>query len=439
MSRASAISLTPDQVQAEAEIMAAMAPGERHLLKGSAGTGKSFLMERVVRNVLARKRSVVTTATTHKAVAVQQRIMRRAGLGHVECRTIDSLLSLRPKPNADRIEFVRAKDAKPVEQDVVIVDECGMADADKMVHIRRHLPLSFVLFVGDPAQLPPVGERESQSFQVKSRSELTTIVRQAEGNPILEAATAIRRNQGQAELDLSWMRPNKSDRTGVFVPRDPHRWMREAFTNPEFDKDPDLFRYLAHSNRRVAQINAMVRRWRYGDSIPTPFMPGERAMFRNPLVIGESILFGNSEEATVLEIEKDTYRHSVPKTDRDDTWVATIPAWRITMVRQDLTEHTVYAPRDEQAYLQAIARITDEASGSRRRWAHLHAFKASMADLQPIYALTIHKSQGSTFTHAFVDVDDVIWRAGENLLEVQQLLYVAATRPTNTLVLVKHQ
>ena len=56
--------------------------------------------------------------------------------------------------------------------------------------------------------------------------------------------------------------------------------------------------------------------------------------------------------------------------------------------------------------------------------------------MQAIYAMTVHTSQGSTFGHAFVDVGDIRRRERSNLLEMQQLLYVAATRPSQALVLV---
>ena len=47
--------------------------------------------------------------------------------------------------------------------------------------------------------------------------------------------------------------------------------MKKAFTSPEFDADPDSFRYLAWTNSRVRQVNEMIQGWRYGANIPTPF------------------------------------------------------------------------------------------------------------------------------------------------------------------------
>ena len=61
---------------------------------------------------------------------------------------------------------------------------------------------------------------------------------------------------------------------GVFLPGvDADAWICKAFTSPQFEADPDVFRVIAWRNARVTEINAKERRWRYGDNIPTLFMP----------------------------------------------------------------------------------------------------------------------------------------------------------------------
>lgn len=428
------MTLNPGQERALAEILTAFDPGDRHLLTGYAGSGKTFLMQRVAIEFMKRKRSVVLTAPTHKAVAVLAAKTKQAGVP-VECQTIHSLLSLKPETKGDRQEFVRKKFAPPVTQDVVVVDECSMLDSAMMRHIRRHLPNSFVLFVGDPAQLPPVEEVESESFATKSRSHLDLIVRQVASNPVLDAAHVIRVSQG-GPLDMSWCKPAKAPPLGVFVPADAAAWMHKAFTSPEFDADPDRFRYIAWTNKRVEEVNKVIRKWRYGDNIPTPFMRGERALVRKPIIHGGNQLFATNEEADVIEIGEDVFRHQFIRRGDIGSWTAEIPSWRVNLRNSAGEVKTAHAIRDQRALDAAVNRIKDEASIVRDRWNDLHEFNSSIANLQSIYALTTHNSQGSTFTNAFVDVADMKRRARSNLLEAQQLFYVAATRPTNALILV---
>lgn len=429
------ITLNEGQAKALAEILNAQERGSRHLLTGYAGSGKTTLMQALAREVLKRRQSVALCAPTHKAVAVLRQKLDDAGIVGVPCVTIHSLLSLKATENGDRMLFERARNAEAVTADVVVIDECSMVSADLLKHIKRHLPMSFVVFVGDPAQLPPVNETASGTFETKSRSHLDTIVRQGAGNPILDAAHTIRASQG-GPMDWSWVRSAKAPPLGVYMPADPDAWMRKAFTSPEFEQDPDLYRYLAWTNDRVAEVNAKVRRWRYGENIPTPLMPGEVALIRAPILREGVSLFQTNEEARVLEIARDEFAYEIVGTDKVDGWTARLPSWRVMLRKDDGAEIPVHMPADNRVFNAIIDRIKDEAGEDRRRWGDMHAFKSATARLQSIYAMTCHNSQGSTFGNAFVDIPDISRRASSNPLEAQQLFYVAATRPSKALVLV---
>jgi len=71
---------------------------------------------------------------------------------------------------------------------------------------------------------------------------------------------------------------------------------------------------------------------------------------------------------------------------------------------------------------------------SRVRWKHLHEFQQGLAQMQSVYCLTIHRSQGSTFQTAFLELPDIRRREKTNLLEAQEMLYVAITRPSHRLI-----
>ena len=354
------IILNEGQDKALAEIMAACKPGEQYLLTGYAGSGKTTLMQKIAERLRTLKLSVAMTAPTHKAVAVLARKLREAGIEGVNCTTIHSLLSLTGKPDGDRLKFERKKHAQPIKEDVVVIDEASMVDAALIRHIKRHLQNSFVLFVGDPAQLPPVGETESEAFQVMRRSHLDTIVRQASDNPVLAATHVIRANQGQETMDWSWVMAARAKPFGVYLPgRKADAWMRKCFTSEEFKADPDSFRYLCWTNDRVAEVNKKVRGWIYGDRIPTPFMAGERALVRQPIIRDRMILLNTNEEATVEDIAADTYTHPFASGLGVDAWVGEVPSWRVMLRTDDGIDVEVHMPRDDRAYNRVIARVTD--------------------------------------------------------------------------------
>jgi exodeoxyribonuclease-5 len=336
------------------------------------------------------------------------------------------------------LQFRRRRGATPVDVDVVAIDEASMLGADVMRHARSQLANKFVLLIGDQAQLPPVNEEESQAFQIRGRSELTEIMRQAADNPIIKAATIVRHSQGGA-VDWTWCRENRSDRAGVFVP-EAHRvdaWLKKAFTHPEFEADPDSFRYLAWTNRKVASINAKVRRWRYGMAADeAPFVIGEKALVRAPIIHDDAIVAQTGEEIAVLAIEQANFYHALKDHGPCPSWLAEVPSWLITGKRDNGEIIRIHMIRNRSAYEAARNRILAEAIDDRDRWGERRDFDSALADLQPIYAMTVHASQGSTFGTVFVDVRDIKGRMDDNLLEMQQLLYVALTRPSTGAVLI---
>lgn len=434
------MNLTPDQDKALAEIIAAHDAGtSRHLLTGYAGSGKTTLMQHVARHFSENKRHVVVTAPTHKAVAVLASKMAEAGLSAIPCVTIHSLLSLKPKPQKAKTVLERSKLARPIIADVVIVDECSMIGEELAAWIRKLMPHVFVLFVGDPAQLPPVNEVESQTFATKSRSHLGSIVRQAAGNPILDAAHVIRESQSADQEDWSWVRDARAEHIGVFVPGNSDKWIRQAFTSDKFKADNDRFRFLCYTNDRVARVNSKIRRWIYGGDTPTPFMPGERVLMRSPAIQQENVVIATNEEVEVIDIRSGAFEYEFDTRFGSDRWTAQVSSWEAVLQTDAGLRVPVHIARDKDELDTIESRLMTEANKDSGRWHDRFLFLQELASVQAIYAMTVHTSQGSTFGHVFVDVPDIRKRGRTNKLEMKQLLYVAATRPSEALILVGAQ
>ena len=413
------ITLNDDQTRALRELEASIVMRRPHLLTGHAGSGKTTLIQ-VLATRWAQKK-VVLCGPTHKACEVLSRKLRAAGIKIPVC-TIHSLLSLRPKAEGARQVFVRRPKAPPVIADLVIIDEASMLDASMMRHIELWLAEVAVVFVGDPAQLPPVGEAGSRCFATVPKSHLRGIVRQAEGNPIIAASAVVRASQAAAAPDWSWATPIRVGDTGIFSPgHEVNAWLKHAFTSAAFVSDPDAFRYLVWRNDRVDWFNARVRRW-LGHDPAVPFVSGERALIRTPLVVNKEIVLATNEEVTVVSIAAGQHLE--------------IPTWevRVQPAGGDIVDiHIVRDWMEHKARLDTLARA---AIGDTASWEDFHAFKAEFVDARPLYALTTHNAQGSTFRHVFIDVPefrDWIKRAPD---EGKKGLYVAITRASHTVTLV---
>ena len=137
-----------------------------------------------------------------------------------------------------------------------------------------------------------------------------------------------------------------------------------------------------------------------------------------------------------MPIERSTFNHEIEEADGVSKWTASLPSWRIILRDDEGVEKAIHMLADDREFQRIVERIKDEAAESRLRWKHLHEFQQSLAQLQSDYCLTVHRSQGSTFQTAFLDLPDIRRREKSNLLEAQQMLYVAVTRPSERLIVV---
>lgn len=413
------IQLNADQQIALAEIETSIDNRRLHSLTGWAGSGKTTVIQVLAAKLHKDKRQIVVSAPTHKATHVAESKLRMAGI-NVPCCTVASLLGLKPVPKGDKLTFVRDRNADPIYADVIITDESSMLGHEIMNYIEEHLAGRSVVFVGDPAQLPPVGEPDSRSFATKHRSHLNTIVRQAAENPILVAASAIRLSQGGIP-DWSWCKPANKAPLGVYVPRDAEAWMRKGFTSPEFDQDADTFRVLGWTNKFVNQTNAMIREWRYGKT-KTPFVVGEKAVINGPLLKKRKVVLNTNDEVTIKMIEGTRYRG--------------LATWAIVVETRDGTEIDGHLPKDEKEFQTSLVRLAENAKSGSGSWKAYHGFKQAFIQARPLYATTVHQSQGSTYRNCFVNIPEMKRWVRSNQPEGLRGLYVGATRPSHALICV---
>lgn len=448
------ITLTEGQEKARQEIMAALAnthmlKGNEHCLQGYAGTGKTTMMMVVVREMQDAGKKVAVCAPTNKAVAVLERKMREAEID-VETSTIYSLLGLTPGSDDAKRKPKRVGRNRSTGFDVIIIDECSMVGMDLMDWIKQDLSKKFVLYIGDPAQLPPVGESLSQTFQVESKSILDQIMRQSADNPIIGLSIDIRSmiKGGGVEWERFCDADDGESSTGIYRPSgdEAMSWVEDAFTSKEFAEDNDRFRYLCWTNARVQYVNGHIRRLIYGET-ETPFIPGERVLCRSSIqdATGCITMIQTNDEATIETIRLGEYAQHFDSHvsgkykdgrsfDAVPAWDAVFPVWEVQLrTRADMLVDTRF-PVDPAQYKAICDKLVTEANANRVRWHEYFDFSDKIAKLQSVYAMTVHCSQGSTFGNVFVDLNDCA--RNSKTVEMLQLLYVACTRPQNALVLI---
>jgi exodeoxyribonuclease-5 len=303
---------------------------------------------------------------------------------------------------------------------LVIVDECSMINQELwelLVNAVSNLYRGTqILFVGDPAQLPPVNEPESACFrQIIHRAELTEVVRY--GGAIGVVAEDMRRNLERDTLPRFASDTNTTNTEGCFVlPRS--AWeslLIRAFTSPAYQRNPDQVRALAYTNRRVAQLNHTIRRAIYGPNA-LRFVPGERLIAITPCLEEDAIVLPTSAECEVIHAAR----------GREGEW----PLW-ILEVETENGDYKTLRVLHESGQTEFKAKV--DVLAQEKRWMEFWDLQQRFHAVDYAYSLTIHKSQGSTFQDVFVDVPSML--SNRNVIERNQLCYVAFTRAAKRLFL----
>jgi hypothetical protein len=397
------------------------------LLQGFAGTGKTTTIQSLIQDLQDRKKKpeVVFTAPTNKAVKVLSRMARDWDLNTVDAMTIHQLLGLQLKPSRSGGMQLESKGLNSLGYyDLIVLDEASMVNEELWTHIKSWLENSLkakIICMGDPAQLPPVGERESNVFSIAHQADLTQVVRQDKDNPIANLIDSAR----QTIYDSTLAIPRRSHHTpeaGVWWVKK-QEWLHHliaAFKSEGFTQDPDHVRALAWTNRTCDWLNDYIRHAIYG-SDAVPFVEGELLIAREPIFEEDEIILSTSSECRVVKVDR--------------ALRANYQCWHLTVMTDEEFEYDLYVLKGEERdrYLQALNDLEQKArqNWTSRNWKAYFYFKQQFASLDYGYAITIHKSQGSTFQNVFVvdrDIDH-----NPNREEAAQCRYVAYSRAAKRL------
>lgn len=189
------------------------------VLQGYAGSGKTTLLKGLIGYLNEIKKSFDVMAPTGRAAKI---LRDKTGHGQTIHRTIynfEKLQTIRDKDNKDDHSFHYLFPIRQIKEDckVLIIDEASMISSresknelftfgtdillnDLLTYSKVPHTEIKIIFVGDPAQLPPVGDNSSKALMseyfeglgIKNQNfSLKEVVRQKE-NTILQNATKIR-------------------------------------------------------------------------------------------------------------------------------------------------------------------------------------------------------------------------------------------------------
>ena len=423
-------------------------------LAGYAGTGKSTIVKKVLDNY---RFGVVVSAPTHKAKKV---VMNTTG---EDGQTLQALLGLRPDVDLDNFnpnnpKFNPIAIPKITDYNFVIIDEASMINQElyELIIEKTLNSRTKVLYMGDPAQIPPVGEKASVVFEqdkTKLFHQLTKIERQNDTNPLAYIYDALRNNLNR--LDGGFERKTVMNELGEGIrftvdKRDFREAVLDKFKSEEFQKDTDFAKVIAWTNDTVMLSNSVIRAELLGKDTDIVEV--------GDLLMGYRSVSSENQRFNIIENSAD-YR-VVRKAGLEENAYG-IMGYRVQL-REDLAKgrfkhqdvFIINTEDHDNFHLFADMHdfFRDMGVSNKKNWKKYYEFRRCnllmktvdkhkngllrssqdiiVKDLDYGYAITGHKSQGSTYSHVFVMENDI--NNNWVLKERNQIKYVAFTRPSMT-------
>lgn len=435
-------------------------------LSGFAGTGKTTITKHVIaklqeQSVLGRSMRICVAAPTHKAVKVIHRATDFPG--HTLARLLGMSADIGIEEfDPEKPEFKQKKPPIIGDYDLVILDEISMVNTPLFEVILKEVKKSStvrVIFLGDSFQTPPIGEAISPVFTshaITWASELTQVERQDDDDPVLGIHVAIRGNPNSDTDLFEHVSAVNSKGHGIqFLENSEFaKEVLAAFTSEAYTEDPDYAKILCWSNKQCRYWNTNLRRRRmqalHLDNVPPlmtmeiwPIMQEDVMMAFN----GYENKLANSNDYLVLRVEESEMSVRYPTSG--GAKVVRVKTFGVWMVNVDTGRETfthVLDQRDEDnqsLWMKAYWAYINQAKKNASMWKQFFEFRSWVMlyediplgyegkkkigkDLDYGYAITVHKSTGSSYENVFVDGSNI----NENWVnsERNRLKYVALSR-----------
>ncbi len=413
------------------------------ILKGYAGTGKTFLINGIVTYLEAMGVKFFLMAPTGRAAQVlSKKTKLRSTTIHRSIYQLDSGTEFRSEESPGRDKWKIYFDVKDndVTGAVYIIDEASMISSAyseaEMIRFGSgyllkdllefvNIDKNKIIFVGDPAQLPPVGSDISpalstiyfeEKYMLYSEDyEMTDVIRQEEKSGILKNATNLRNNIRDDYFYDFTMKINGRD--VVEIERRDFIDKYIDVTDGEIDYDTAV---LAYTNKQVRQYNDLIR---------NRLFPGRRDIKEGEKVLlvhnsynyeidlfngdfGEVVYAADEVESRMVTVPTEQTRIQVPLHYRD----MVIRFWDLGGEEHDIEckilDSVLHSDKRDVSYDELRAVYFDFRNRySAVKPGSMDEFLLMQKDpyfnclrVKYGYAVTCHKAQGGEWANVFIDL-----------------------------------
>lgn len=446
------------------------------ILKGYAGTGKTFLMKGLTEYLTLIKRKFrIATPTGRAAKIIFEKTKQKASTIHKMIYSETILQEVENKGKIDSLKFYFDLHLNEDSIDTIyIIDEASMIsnikdeseflsfgsgqllkDLISYVNPNSKSIKRKIIFIGDSAQLPPINMNYSPALSIEymnenfggkaTEYELKEVVRHTAESGILNNATYIRNSISiniQTELNIS----ESSDVIDLKTKNLLSRYISES--SGKISKDQIV---VAHSNSSVKEFNDLIR---------NHYFPDQKKITKNDLILitknnyNYSIDLFNGDFGRVSSVDSKSETKTIIFKRKDKNNVLqtnniSLTFRNVSLIFQDfennnhlinckIIENLLYSKNGRLTSEEQIALYVDFKNRNSKLKPGTKEFKDELKvdpyfnalQIKFGYAVTCHKAQGGEWRNVFVDCNAKMGKSNSTYF---RWLYTAITRAKNKL------
>lgn len=440
-------------------------PTQYYVIEGKAGTGKTTIAKEILKEF--EDEQIYVAAVSHKAKGVIKSSFGDDTRGK-KFFSIAGLLGMKGINDNDTqtTKFqvglkVPLLDNPPA---LLVIDEASMITEDvlkKIIDINSSLSRPFqMLFLGDIGQIQPIRDEQSEFYRThkdllnkksdifnsKHKSKLITRVRQGEANPILPYADYFWENSQKENPELNptqhIVRNNQiTDKGSLLFSNSEGEVLNSVIKAVKNAVEKGLTNHVKivtyHVNEKT-ELNQKIHEALFGKD--SDYSKGDMLILNSPYDLPDvNATMENSSEIQIKSIQdEDTDEFGVHTlyletngtaytrtgNEQKDCVIQVVSRNDIGLYNQKLQELASYAKRQTNRALK------------KQAWGDFWEYKGRYADVDFGYAITAHKSQGSTYDIVVVDEKDIMGTTATSNQEKSELIYTALTRPRKTAIVI---
>lgn len=440
-------------------------PTQYYVIEGKAGTGKTTIAKEILKEF--EDEQIYVAAVSHKAKGVIKSSFGDDTRGK-KFFSIAGLLGMKGINDNDTqtTKFqvglkVPLLDNPPA---LLVIDEASMITEDvlkKIIDINYSLSRPFqMLFLGDIGQIQPIRDeqnefyrthkdllnKKSDIFNSKHKSKLITRVRQGEANPILPYADYFWENSQKENPELNptqhIVRNNQiTDKGSLLFSNSESEILNSVIKAVKNAVEKGLTNHVKivtyHVNEKT-ELNQKIHEALFGKD--SDYSKGDMLILNSPYDLPD--VNATMENSSEIQIK------SIQDTDVDEFGVHTLyletngTAYTRTGNEQKDCVIQVVSRNDIGLYNQKLQELASYAKRQTNRalkkqaWSDFWEYKGRYADVDFGYAITAHKSQGSTYDIVVVDEKDIMGTTATSNQEKSELIYTSLTRPRKTAIVI---